>query len=510
MRTDVVIKTWWNDLAFCSYAIRFLEKYWQEAQSNIIVLADRNCHEVCRTWGFSSRVRYYYVDPWPDGNQFEGYLTLLLDHFSDADLFAIFDSDTMLLEPMRVTELLTDGKPIIWFNPYDDNDTSPQRTVPRQMWAPIMERWLGVKPQADYMQRFPFVYWASSLRAVRRLITAKTGIGLLESLYSAVPYQPASFFSHPFKFCEHNVISFYCALHEQNRYELRDVNGATKPPNVRQYHSWSQWNLETQRQLDHMLSEGYAPDKIPTKKTAEGWTIVKDDVLDGHSSLVERFGRIDIDVGALPTHDFIRPYLLPGSVVIDVGAHIGNFTIPMMRALGRNGLVLAYEPHPSIFSCLQANVAKERAENLEIADCIMQQVALGPAAGLQKLYCNPTNCASNTLLEGILSWPPTVEVEVVSLDESIQTFGLEQGEISFIKIDVEGGELGVLRGAGALLNRYHPALFMETSENFFPISGVTEEEFFAYLRWLGYSRFVPFPSDWVAAGHHAHDTLALP
>src|SRR4029077_3831173 len=368
-----------------------------------------------------------------------------------------------------LADLTVDGKPIIWFNPYDDNDTSPQRTVPRQMWAPIMERWLGVKPQADYMQRFPFVYWASSLRAVRRLITAKTGVGVLESLYSAVPYQPASFFSHPFKFCEHNVISFYCALHEQDRYTLRDVHGPAKPPNVRQYHSWSQWNLETQRQLEHVLSEGYAPDKIPTKKTAQGWTIIKDDVLDGHSSLVERFGRIDIDVGALPTHEFIRPYLLPGSVVIDVGGHVGNFTIPMMRALGKDGLVLAYEPHPSIFSCLQANVAKERAENLEAADCIMQQVALGPAAGLQKLYCNPTNCASNTLLEGILSWPPTVEVQVETLDESIQALGLAGRNICFVKIDVEGGELGVLRGAGALLNRYHPALFMEPSENFFPI-----------------------------------------
>jgi FkbM family methyltransferase len=196
-------------------------------------------------------------------------------------------------------------------------------------------------------------------------------------------------------------------------------------------------------------------------------------------------------------------------MVIDVGAHIGNFTIPMMRALGKDGLVLAYEPHPSIFGCLQANVAKERAENPQVADCIMQQAALGPTAGLQKLYCNPTNCASNTLLEGILSWPPTVEVDVMSLDESIQAFGLER-EISFIKIDVEGGELGVLRGAGALLNRYHPALFMETSENFFPISGATEEEFFAYLRWLGYQRFVPFPQAWIDAGHHAHDTLALP
>jgi FkbM family methyltransferase len=510
MRCDVVIKTWYNDLCWISYALRFLERNWTEPDSNIIVLADANCQDVIRTWGFSSRVRYFYCDPWPDGNQFQGYLTLLCDHFSDADLFAIFDSDTMLLEPMKAADRMSDGKPIIWYKPYSDDAASPVRAAARQMWGPIMERWLGVKPQADYMLRFPFLYWASSLRAVRRLITAKTGQGLLESLYSAVPYSPANFSSHPFKFCEHNVISFYCALYEPDRYSLCDASTAPRREIIRHYHSWTNWSRETQAQLDGLLSEGYVPEKIPAKKTAQGWTILDGDVRDGHSSLVERFGRVDVDVGALPTHDFVRPYLKPGSVGIDVGAHIGNFTIPMMRALGKDGLVVAYEPHPSIFECLQANVAKERAENPQAAECIMVRSALGPGPrASQALYCNPTNYASNTLLEGILSWPPTVTVEVVPLDEGIQALNLGR-EISFIKIDVEGGELGVLRGAKELLSRCHPVLFMETSENFFPVAGVTEEEFFIYLRSLGYQRFVPFPQAWIDAGNHAHDVLALP
>ena len=236
--------------------------------------------------------------------------------------------------------------------------------------------------------------------------------------------------------------------------------------------------------------------------------ILDGDLQDGHSWLVEHLGRIDIDVGGLPTHDFIRPYLKPGSVVIDIGAHIGNFTIPMMRAVGKNGLVIAYEPHPTIFKCLEANVAKERAENPEAAECITIHAALGPGPrAIQKLYCNPINYASNTILPPFgFTNAPTVNVEVMPLDDLQE----QQREISFIKMDVEGGELGVLHGAENLLAHWHPVLFMETYENSFVLNGITEGEFFAFLRGMGYQRFVGFPQAWIDAGHHAHDTLALP
>jgi FkbM family methyltransferase len=372
-----------------------------------------------------------------------------------------------------------------------------------------MERWLLTKPQADYMQRLPFIYRADTLRAVRRLVTAKTGYGLLESLYSSTPYSPGTFFQHPFIFCEHNVIGFWCALHEADRYEIRDVRHAPLPqPRVHQYHSWSQWGTERIHELEKLLAADYVPEKVPTKVTAQGWMILDGDVRDGHSSLTEQRGTIEVDVGALPTHAFIKPYLRPGSVVVDVGAHIGNFTIPIMRALGPNGLVIAYEPHPGIFRCLEANVRKEIADNPEAARCVMLRCALGPKRSRASLYCNPCNYASNTLLEGILG-PARTEVDMVPLDDSLAQFSLSL-PVSFIKIDVEGGEYGVLKGAKEVISRCHPVLFMETSENFFPVTGITEEEFFTYLRSLGYQRFIPFPQAWIDAGNHAHDTLALP
>jgi FkbM family methyltransferase len=506
MRCDVVIKTWYNDLSFCSYALRFLERNWTQSDSLIIVLANADCQEVTSTWGFSRRVKYYFVDPWPDGNQFQGYLTLLADHFSDADLFAVFDSDTMLLEPMDLSMLTEDGKPILYYLPYRDGAPEAE-AVPRRMWAPIMERWLGVIPRADYMQRFPFVYRASTLAAVRRRITDQTRRGLRDSLYSSTVYQgPQSFGTHPFKFCEHNVIGFYAALFETDSYVLKNLRGAGLPASwpVKQYWSWG-WSADVRDELDRILASGYKPEAVPKRLTPSGWMVLAEDVRDGHSSLTAQADNIEVDVGGLRTQGFIFPYLKPGTVALDVGAHIGNFTVPIMRALGPEGLVLAFEPHPGIFPCLFHNVQKERRGNPYAADCKLFEQAVGAEDGILKLHCNPGNYASNTLLDNVFDCSvPAADVKVVTLDTVSEDL-----EISFIKIDVEGGEYNVLRGARKLLNRWHPIIFMEFSENFLPLTGITEEQLLAYLREQGYSRFVPFPEDWVRQGHHPHDLLVL-
>ena len=256
-RCDVIIKTWWNDLAFLSYALRFLEKNWQQPDSKIIVLANRNCSPVLESWGFPrDRFIYRYVDPWPDGNQFQCYLTLLADHFSDAEMFAFFDSDTMLVRPMTVNSRTWCGDPIIYAEP-GSPDLSEDRALAHKLWFPIMKYWVGLEPQADYMFAFPFIYWADTLRAVRRLITNKTGQGLLESLYSSVPFHPANFVTHPFRFCEHNVISFWAATHELDRYHVRAIGEITEEERahwpVKSYHSWTQWNTQTQCELESLL-----------------------------------------------------------------------------------------------------------------------------------------------------------------------------------------------------------------------------------------------------------------
>lgn len=501
-RTDMFVRVHYGDLSFCSYCLRFLERNWLEEDSIIHVLANRDCEPVTRTWGFSSRVKYHYFDPWPDHNQFAGFLVLTADGYSNASYLSFIDADSMLLHALRATDLLSeDGKPVIWYRHYQQSGPDTVM-MPRRMWAPIMERWLGVRPDRDFMQRFPFTFRASTLWKLRQLIQKKTGISLETALYSDTPYSPQTFVSHPYKMCEFNVLSFFAYLHEPERYVFRDIETVHDWP-VKQYWSWG-WDVPIRDELDRLLAAAY-PWRIP-RRLANGWMVLGDDVRDGHSSLVAQAGRMDVDVGGLRTHEFIDPYLKEGTSAIDGGAHIGTHTVSMMRALGTGGHVYSFEPHPEIYPALEHNIAKEMLDNPLGAKAIPYQLALGTTAHKAQLFCNPTNFASNTVLDNVFDCKLPLEIEVVTLDEIIP----QEEEICFIKLDVEGGEYKVLQGAEKLLARWHPVIFMEFSENFLPLAGITEQELYAWFRERGYSRFVPFPEDWVRAGHHAHDLLVLP
>jgi hypothetical protein len=110
--------------------------------------------------------------------------------------------------------------------------------------------------------------------------------------------------------------------------------------------------------------------------------------------------------------------------------------------------------------------------------------------------------AGASLLGNLFGDANGMPVDVVTLD----SLPLDK-PVSFIKIDVEGGELDVLKGAEKLLLKQHPALFIETQPSAFAAAGITEEDFFNYLRQLGYKNFSPFPPEWIADSHHGHDVL---
>jgi len=501
-RVDLFVRVHYGDLSFCSYCLRFLERFWTEPDSEIHVLANEDCRGVVSTWGFSSRVKFHFEKPWPDGNQFAGYLVLTADSYSPADYVSFIDADSMLVQPLRGSDLIEDGKPVIWYRHYQESGPDTIM-MPRRMWGPIMERWLGVRPDRDYMQRFPFTFHSSTLRDLRTFIRRKTGTTVFEALYSDVPYSPATFAAHPYKMCEFNVLSFFAHLHDPHRYVFRDIETVPSWP-VKQYWSWG-WDHHHQAEMDRLLERSY-PERLGHRLLPSGWMVLSDDVRDGHSSLVAQRGVIDVDVGGLPTFQFIEPYLPPGGTAIDVGAHIGTHSIPIMRKLGCGGKVYSFEPHPEIFPVLKHNINKEQTDNPDGAVCTLLPYAAGANRGVVQFFCNPVNYASNTVLPNVFDCKRRIEVEMTTLDFIIP----EDEPICFIKIDVEGGEWDVIHGAEKLVRHWHPVIFMEFSENFLPMTGVSDEQFYEYLRGLGYQKFVPFPEEWIRAGHHAHDLLVLP
>ncbi len=167
-----------------------------------------------------------------------------------------------------------------------------------------------------------------------------------------------------------------------------------------------------------------------------------------------------------------------GGAVIVGGAHVGALAIRLARAArAASGLVLAFEPEPTVYRELAANVALNDVPNLAI-----RQAALGGAAGTLPFY-----------VQGIRSSlvPPTKgaiverrDVAVVTIDEALAGSAIDR--VGLVLLDIEGGELDALRGAGRLLARPDaPDVLFEIIRGRAPDISSPE----GYLASLGYSLF---------------------
>jgi FkbM family methyltransferase len=251
---------------------------------------------------------------------------------------------------------------------------------------------------------------------------------------------------------------------------------------------------------------------MATIVTKEGWHVVEDNSQYSHSSLVIRDGRIDVELCELATQEFVRPYVLPGSAAIDAGAHLGCHAIPLMRYLGRDGLLLAFEPDPELFGCLCENVAKEFLDSGEYsARALCYQSALSDQPRPSgRFWRDPDNRGAGHLEFRTVVGRDKAKllfVEVTTLDAYAEL--LTGRRLSFIKIDVEGAEIDVIRGARELIANNRPVLFVETSSHAFAARGITPATLEEELRALNY-RYEFFPRRWVEEGKPPHDLLALP
>jgi FkbM family methyltransferase len=142
--------------------------------------------------------------------------------------------------------------------------------------------------------------------------------------------------------------------------------------------------------------------------------------------------------------------LKPNDVVVDVGANIGTHTLFFAKAVGEKGVVAAFEPQRLAFQTLCGNVALNGLTNVT---CLM--AAVGEKRGQATIpRLDPRKPLNFGLVQAQTQGAGEV-VDVVPIDE----FGLER--CSLIKVDVEGMEASVVRGATETIARCRPALFLE-------------------------------------------------
>ncbi len=149
----------------------------------------------------------------------------------------------------------------------------------------------------------------------------------------------------------------------------------------------------------------------------------------------------------------LEQVVLPGMLAMDIGAHIGFFTLFLSKLVGPEGRVIAFEPLPENFKILQENISLNRCHHVRAVNkAILDR--RGPAE---------INVPPNDPLPGTVSWlaqegARPVPVEAISLDEFVEG---ERLAVDFIKMDVEGTEELVLRGAEEVIATHHPLLLIE-------------------------------------------------
>lgn len=136
-----------------------------------------------------------------------------------------------------------------------------------------------------------------------------------------------------------------------------------------------------------------------------------------------------------------------GDLVFDMGAHAGFTTIMFARMVGPTGRVVAFEPDPASLDYLKRNLLAQEVSNVTIVP-----KAIDAKTGTAYFNADGTMSAGLVCHSIYGCTGERIQVQTISLDDVFAEFGAPQ----FIKMDIEGAEIGVIQSAASLL-RTHPA-----------------------------------------------------
>lgn len=148
---------------------------------------------------------------------------------------------------------------------------------------------------------------------------------------------------------------------------------------------------------------------------------------------------------------FLRSSLNKGDIYIDIGANVGTTTLVAAKAVGDEGIVFCFEPNKKTYKALRANIRKNGFTNALAKEC-----ALGGEEGVALFYDNNNDDMNRVSTSGEGN-----PVQLGKLDSYMRHFK----DIRLIKIDVEGYEINVLRGAKETLEKTDMVIFESIEKN---------------------------------------------
>jgi len=160
--------------------------------------------------------------------------------------------------------------------------------------------------------------------------------------------------------------------------------------------------------------------------------------------------------------DLMVDLVKPGSTIVDAGANIGAYTAPLAKIF-QSCSVHAFEPNPTMLVRLKRNLALNRLTNVTV-----HEVGLSDECSEKPLF---VVSGHNPALSSFISDPASKE-KIQAVPTKLETldniFAMKDISVSLIKIDVQGYELKVLRGATRLIGKSKPCIILEYEEAVFP------------------------------------------
>lgn len=159
-------------------------------------------------------------------------------------------------------------------------------------------------------------------------------------------------------------------------------------------------------------------------------------------------------------------YLKEGDCYVDIGAHMGQELIPASRKVGASGTCYGFEPNPYVRASLDEKIKNLSIKNIKTSGCAVYSHNCTQELEVPK---NCTGSELSTFIQEVKSrfyYTRCFEdaIKVTCACVSLDDFFADAKKIDFIKIDAQGAEPYILKGAAGILDKFHPILLMEWEE----------------------------------------------
>ncbi len=205
----------------------------------------------------------------------------------------------------------------------------------------------------------------------------------------------------------------------------------------------------------------------------------------------------------LPVQSVFEQWIRRDDVCYDIGANLGFLTLLASRLAGPSGSVHAFEPVPRNAATIQRNAQLNQLMNI-----VVYPLALSSVSGTAELLL--AEHAGGAVLSSVGVPPPDpagkVVVETAALDEFVSRRGLPAP--NFVKLDVEGAELDVLKGMTCILRESQPKILIEVDDAVREVCERKMADCAAFLRDFGY-QLEPVPHAYKDGSWFVRHSIAL-